>query len=232
MGQKLTLTLESLRALYPWFPEDPRAVDLLTIMPIRSRYSFIKMLKDIEGFWDYDRICKYLDYRKTHYRDSSSQTYFLLKYGEEEGLARYEAKRKTSACSSLEYLTSKYGEVLGKIKHDELRAQRSRQGSIQGFIDRYGEEEGRTKFQQWCDRNRGNQSLERMIELYGEDAGAERYAKVQDKLKNKNYEWYYKDLFGDEEGARRYREKNAKNSESTKHMANAVWRIGSECYRR
>ena len=232
MVRKLTLSLESLRDRYPWFPDDHRAVDLLKPMNIAARHRFIRMLKDIEGLWDYDRICQYLEYHKAHPKDSSSRTHFILKYGETAGIPLYEAKLKTSACSGLEYLTNKYGSELGKVKHNELKQQRSHQASLQGFIDRYGSEEGPIRFQQWCDRNRGNLSLERMIELYGPEQGKARYEEVQYKLKNKNYEWYHCMLFGDEEGIRRYRERCAKNSESTKHMENAVWRVGTESYKR
>ena len=230
MAQELTLW--PLKSRYPFIPDDERVVGLIEPMDAGARQRFIKVLKDIEGLWDYDRICRYLEHQATHKKDTSSLTHFVLKYGDEVGAKLYGEKTKKSACCGLEYLTEKYGPELGRIKYDESCLQKSRSMSLDGFIDRYGEVEGPKRFKQWCDRNRGNRSLERMIEIYGLEQGKSRYEEVQYKLKNKNYDWYHRMLFGDEEGMRRYRERCAKNSESSKRMKNAVWRVGTECYER
>lgn len=178
-----------------------------------------------------EQYVEYVNFRNEegNFKDSSSLRYFNAKYGEKLGKIKFEEKNKTTS-GSLERFINKYGDEEGKARYN-LQCERKRfRGTLEGYIDLYGVEEGTKKYNHWCERNKGNFTLERMIEIYGEIEGKVRYEECQYKLKNKNTLEYYKKRFGDEEGTKKYYEKNLKNSESTKIMKNAVWRIGSESY--
>lgn len=196
----------------------------------KLKYFLIKYIQELKSDFSYDQWLILKDFKESgkHSRDGSSKEFHKAKYGE-NWEQKYNEKLEKSSFS-LKQMVNLYGEEEG-LKHYNQRIERTKiAGTLQGYINKYGEEEGQKRWKHFCERNKGNHSLERMIEKYGVEEGTRRYEQDQFKLKNKNYLWYYKMLYGEEDGEKRFNEKNLKNSNSSKEMKNAIWRIGSKCY--
>jgi hypothetical protein len=95
-------------------------------------------------------------------------------------------------------------------------------------VEKYGVVNGTERWNNFCERNKGNHTLERYIELYGNTDGIKKYNEGRYKLKNKNTLKYHIEIFGEIEGTKRYKDKNDKNSESSK--LNSIWKRNTPSY--
>lgn len=144
-------------------------------------------------------------------RDSSSKYAFTLRYGEEEGLKRFE--EKTKKCAQTERgMIERHGAELGKKKWEEYKHKVSFANSEAGYIERYGVVVGKEKFRKQCERNSGNWSLERKIELHGEEEGLKKFEEMGEKLKKRHSLENYIRLFGEEEGTVKFENLRAMRS--------------------
>jgi hypothetical protein len=147
-----------------------------------------------------ERFDKLLGHRKT---DSSSKEIHILRYGEEEGLRRFEEK-STSCAQTEKNMIDRYGKKEGLKKWEAYKTKISFANSEDGYISRYGEDVGTEKFKKQAERNSGNLTLERKIELFGEEVGLEEYNKMKITLKERHSLENYINLFGEEEGSHKY----------------------------
>jgi len=74
---------------------------------------------------------------------------WIKKYGEEEGLRRWEERKKLSATTE-EILIKKYGEIEGLKRWESYKKKLEKRGTKNWFIEKYGEVEGVTK---WKEKN-------------------------------------------------------------------------------
>lgn len=135
--------------------------------------------------------------------DSSSKEIYILRYGEKEGLKRFEEKSNNCAQTE-ENMIKRYGKEKGLKKWHEYKDKISYSNSEDGYIKKYGTKEGKERFKKQCDRNAGNLTLERKIELFGYEMGLEEYNKMKVTLKERHSLENYIILYGEEEGTEKY----------------------------
>jgi len=70
---------------------------------------------------------------------------WIRKYGEEEGLKRWDERKKLSAITK-DNLIIKYGEGVGLERWDSYKDKLKKRGTRQWYTDKYGEEEGVIKY--------------------------------------------------------------------------------------
>jgi len=159
-----------------------------------------------------------------------SKKSFIKKYGEEEGIKKYNNfcnVRKGN--STIESFIKKHGEEEGnkrweyyQNKRKEKYKERKEKGikfnngrDLEGFIRIHGEKEG---FKKWNERNSNHSkrfSVDYYIEKYGKEEGLnkwEEYKKSMDKTSLKQFIKKY----GQEEGLNRYKEFSKKQKEGNK----------------
>lgn len=135
--------------------------------------------------------------------DSSSKEIFILRYGETEGLRRFD--EKNVACTHTEEsMIKRYGKEKGLKKWNQYRDNISFANSEEGYIKKYGKTEGKKRFKKQCERNAGNLTLERKQELYGDEIGLEEYNKMKVTLRERHSLENYISLYGEEEGTEKY----------------------------
>lgn len=131
---------------------------------------------------------------------------WIRKYGEEEGLKRWEERKKLSAITK-DNLIRKYGEEEGLNRWYSYKDKLKKRGTKQWYVDKYGEEEGVIKYEEKNSRlsvgietlkNNGYneeeietirnthvkksvRSLDNFIKEYGEEEGTKRYNLYRDK---------------------------------------------------
>lgn len=147
-----------------------------------------------------NRFDKLLDHPKN---DSSSKEIFILRYGEIEGLRRFEEKN-LSCTHTEELMIHRYGEKKGKQQWQQYKNNISFANSEEGYIKKYGEDEGVKRFRKQCENNAGNLTLERKQELYGDEIGLEEYNKMKVTLRERHSLENYIRLYGEEEGTQKY----------------------------
>lgn len=109
----------------------------------------------------------------SHTKDS-----FIRKYGESEGLSRWnEYRRKQAETNSFEYKKKQYG----WSADDFLNYNKSRAVTLDNMIARYGQDEGVRKFDEYQERQRYTVSLEYFKERYGDEQGTEIYRNFCEK---------------------------------------------------
>lgn len=97
------------------------------------------------------------------------------KYGEEEGLVRYNQYREKQAyTNTFEYKQKMYGWTREQFEDFN----RSRAVTVKNLVKKYGEDEGILRFKEYCDRQAYTNTLEYFVEKYGKDEGKSRYESV------------------------------------------------------
>jgi hypothetical protein len=149
----------------------------------------------------------YLEYRKTNLKDSSSNQFFILKYGEEEGNKRF--KIKSEACANtLENFIIKHGKEVGTALYKDKNKRCTI--SLENLISKYGEEEGNKRWADFKVKNAGNKTIERFISKYGEELGRIKFEDMKSHEKFKSTLPYYINKHGEEEGTKLYNDKISK----------------------
>lgn len=104
--------------------------------------------------------------------------FFINKYGDVDGLKKYESRNTKSDCSSIKFFINKYGEIDGLKKYDDRRVLTS--VSKEKFISTHGEIDGLEKYNNW--KNNGSMSLYNLQRKHGEELGLIKYEKHCDHL--------------------------------------------------
>jgi len=108
-------------------------------------------------------------------KTSITEVNFISKYGEEEGIKRWDEYRKKQAYSnSLEYKQKKHGWT--KEQFDEFNS--SRAVTLEKCIERHGENIGTIIWDEYCQRQAYTNTKEYFIEKYGLEFGIEKYLDV------------------------------------------------------
>lgn len=136
-------------------------------------------------------------------RDSSSKDIHILRYGEQEGLRRFEEKSKNCTLTEDGFIL-KYGTEKGTKKWNEYKEKLSFAHSLEGYIKKYGKKKGTIKFNEQRERNSGNLTLERKIELHGIEEGTKKFNKMKKTLSKRHSLENYTRLFGVEEGTKKW----------------------------
>lgn len=89
---------------------------------------------------------EFIEYNKNR---ASTKKNFIKKYGEEDGLKKWNAycKKQSYVGIALEYFIEKYGEVVGTEVYNDVNRKKS--NSIDGFIRRYGEDRGIVEYENY-----------------------------------------------------------------------------------
>ena len=141
----------------------------------------------------------------------SRKQQFIDKYGEEEGLRRYQS---LSGKSRKQIFIDKYGEEEGLKKYALLSGRKWKQI----FIDKYGEEECLKKYKHWQFTSSG--TLEKFIYKHGEEEGTKRYNEFRQKCSPSLESQIFK--HGKEEGTKKHIAfKNTMKKAS--HMSLGYW---------
>lgn len=100
---------------------------------------------------------------------------FIKKYGEEDGLARWNSYcQKQAKTNSFEYKKQKFG--WSKDQFDEYN--KSRAATLEHMINRYGEITGLALWAEYCDRQKYTKTKDYLISKYGADVGMQKYLDI------------------------------------------------------
>ncbi len=168
-------------------------------------YQLTKCINDINEIGDNFCLKRYeelLNYKKLN-KFSVNEQFFILKFGEVDGLIKYKEKiNKTHDLSPYkkEYWINKGYTLESEINIKINEYKKSKATSLEGFIKRYGEIEGTKKFVKF--QSTSKHTLEKYIDLYGLEKGNEKWLKYLDIKKEtsiftKNY-WVNKGLSDEE----------------------------------
>ena len=154
----------------------------------------------------YDRTVELQKFKK----DSSSKDALILRFGEAEGIKRYNEKCKLSSHTKESYI-QKYGEIDGKILFEEYCKTKSM--SLEMCIKRHGEEEGRKIFREFWDNTGFGTSKRAFQKRHGEEW--EKYYLDYCEKQGYNNTLIGKQMrHGEEEGRKIFRESNERKSRS------------------
>ena len=182
------------------------------------------LLFDINGI---DSLAKRFSDIKSLGRDSSSLKSFKLKFGEEEGIKRYNKKCRDSIKGttkdsyiekygyedgikkykidrtgvSLEAMINRYGQELGNFKWNEYLERYKKSHTLEGYIEKYGEIDGLKKFDERKLKYKKSNSLEGYIEKYGEIEGLNIWKRLIDKRSKKLNKEYLINMYGEEKAS-------------------------------
>ena len=130
-----------------------------------------------------------------------TKNHMIEKYGEEEGLKKWEEYcKKQAETNTYEYKQSKYGWTEEQFK----KYNESRAVTLENLIKRHGEEEGLKKWKSYCDMQSKTKSWEYMVKKYGEEQ-----ASIINKMKSNTLENFIR-KYGPEQGAKHFEEFSAK----------------------
>ena len=124
---------------------------------------------------------KFDEYNKSRAVTKNKQ---IVKYGEEEGIKRWNSYREKQAyTNSLEYFIKKYGDNDGPKKWESVN--KSKSNNLENYIKRYGEENG---YKKWITliENRSNS-------LYYSKVSQDLFWNILEKIKHNNWKVYFKE---------------------------------------
>lgn len=151
--------------------------------------------------------------------DTASKESFIIRYGEEEGMRRYEEYVKFhSDKNKFEYKH----EHLGWTKEQFDEFNRNRAVTLELCIKKHGPELGKKIFDEYCDKQSyAGCKLEYFVEKYGEEKGKVVYIEVNrhKAITKKNMISKY----GEEEGTARYNHWKEQMKESFKNLPELPW---------
>lgn len=160
---------------------------------VSSLENFIKRYGELEGRERWKLFCKRNKGNKTRNR-------FVEKYGEEEGVKKFEQLRcNEKEKGTLKYKIKLHGISKGELIYKEHQKALHHGASIQGFIDKYGEVMGRVKMRE----SKDNTSLYSFQKRYGYEEGRRKYNEYIVKKKYDNTLQGFISRYGDE-GKGRY----------------------------
>jgi hypothetical protein len=156
-------------------------------------------------FSQYD-IKERLDQIKNLKKDSNSKKSFIIRYGNVEGLKRYNNRLiQQKYTSSKEYLVKTFGE-----KEAEIILKQKCPNNKNTLVEKYGEREGLKKYENYIKNYKRGISKQGYIEKYGKKEGLEKFNKRQEKYKYVNTKKYYIEKYGNIKGLEKWNEKNKK----------------------
>ena len=149
-------------------------------------------------------------------KDSSSLKSNIIRYGEIDGLKKFEDKCKQTTFTRDDYI-QKYGLDVAEKKL------KSRGASLENYINRYGEKIGNKKWLEYCKKraytykkNRGtgkyaSRNLEWFQKQYGDEQGYEVWDTKRKTQAYKVSKEYYIDTYGETEGLIRLRKTKSRD---------------------
>ena len=175
----------------------------------------VKLEDYINKYGANDGPIKY-DVWKNRFKNRFTLSWFIKKYGEEEGKQKYNEKNKKSA-GSLESFVNRYGEETGKQKYDEFRKKCIVKNEIKNDPNsKYNNRKFDRTLEYWINKCNGDieqakiklkerqntSSLEKFIQRHGEEEGKIKYIETN-KNKAPTLQNYIK-LYGEKEGKLQY----------------------------
>jgi hypothetical protein len=103
---------------------------------------------------------------------------FIKKYGEEDGLIRWDTYcQKQAETNSFEYKNKKFGWTEDQFNDYN----KSRAVTLENMIEKYGETDGIEKWSKYCDQQRYTKTKDYLISKYGEQVGTQKYLDINRK---------------------------------------------------
>jgi very-short-patch-repair endonuclease len=122
-----------------------------------------------------------------------TESNFISKYGQAEGVARWNSYREKQAHSNtFEYKKKRYGWT--KEKFDEYN--KSRSVTLDNLVKRHGTKLGTEKYNAYVEAQRYTNTIDYFIEKYGAEDGKARFERYC-KMKSHSYEAYLERFSGD-----------------------------------
>jgi len=116
--------------------------------------------------------------------DSHKKEGYIKKYGEVEGLSKYnDMIKKVTYSNGIDYYLDKYGESGREIYND---IQKKKVISLENQIKKHGEKEGIRKYNDWIETQKIKSTLPYFIKLYGEEIGLKNWLQKNDKISLSN----------------------------------------------
>ena len=163
------------------------------------------------------RVLKIKQLGYSHCKEKS-----ILKYGEEEGIKRWESYRERQAyTNSLDYFKEK-----GKSEKDFKKYNKSRGITFENLILKYGEEEGIKRWESYRERQAYTNSLDYFKEKLGIEEGLIFFKNLNKRkaLTIDNFILKY----GEEEGIKRFSNLGTKNKFASKESNDILSKIDLE----
>ena len=141
--------------LFPEIPDKKFALN-----PATNRSKFLFEIRDEDFKVVTDKICL------------RTQDYYIQKFGQEEGLKKWNSYcKKQAQTNTFEYKNKKFGWT----KEQFTNYNKKRSCTLQNFIERHGEELGKEKWNEYIQKQRYTTSLEYFIEKYGIKKGTQKF---------------------------------------------------------
>jgi len=106
-------------------------------------------------------------------RTAVTRDAMIVKYGEDDGIRRWDAYRqRQSVSNTFEYKQKKHG--WSRAEYDAFN--KSRASTLEGMIAKYGEESGIQKWTSYCEIQSYTNTKEYYISKYGQDQGNLKFA--------------------------------------------------------
>lgn len=110
---------------------------------------------------------------------------YVKKYGEKEGLAKYEKRNyNMKKCKTLEYYIEKYGNIDGSERFKNI--QKKKATTLKAMINKYGKKNGTEKYNAWKIKQKNKNSIKYFIEKYGYNNGIRKWFEKNDKISQAN----------------------------------------------
>ena len=186
------------------------------------RYNNFKLkLKNTKGFDNYKKTHPNVtieEYKQLF--NHTSLNSFIKKYGEEEGIKRFNLYRNKNSDSNKQTRLA-YIEKYGKEEYKKTHCV-----SLENLIKKYGEEEGNKRWLKYLERQSFANSIEGYISRYGEDEGKQKWYEYIEKQRKSNKNGsehfkyinsinYYINTYGEELGKIKYEEYKQKQDRSS-----------------
>ena len=170
---------------------------------------------DQDSFFSISDIENRISQIKELKNDSTSLKSYILRYGEKEGIVKYNERiSRIKYTNSLDYYIEKFGEKQGRIEYDRYR-ESNHSVSLDAMKKRYGDKKGIEKWDLYLEKKRNSYKEEYFIEKYGEKLGKQKYLESKEIWKKCNSLSGFIEKYGEEEGNRIWDEKNRKRAEKT-----------------
>ncbi len=154
-----------------------------------NNHRMIKTMQEIGESFNFINFLKYKEWRKDHSSDSSSLGFFEMKYGKEIGKIKHKEKLMKSS-QSKENLILRYGEVEGLKRYNKNCKTNAGNHTLERRQKLHGKEEGLRLFLETERKLKNKNTLEYHIKLYGEEEGPtkyyDRYERRSNTIKNNN----------------------------------------------
>ncbi len=117
---------------------------------VEGEKRYVQKMKNHFTHWNYKSVMKKYnideDSAKLYVKQAQIRdlSYFVEKYGKDDGLIRYEdANKKRAYSNTKDYYIKKYGDLVGLEKYKQVMLDRGKTGRLSYYIEKYGNDIGR-----------------------------------------------------------------------------------------